>query len=143
MIGKFLDTQEKFIAAQKAYSDKYEEIENKLIHKANNEKTGIKHIFYIPTYTKKYIKEDIQEIKKDSYNKLGENQITDHRNLLREEPKESIGAPSSFNLSYSTIVVNAKQLIEKRIQTSAPIQELLDDHTLAAWVQHGMEHHKE
>ncbi len=61
-----------------------------------------------------------------------------YHELIKEEPKNDIKQPPPFNLEYSTIVSNAR----KKIQASTPIQELLNDATLAAWVRDGREHHE-
>lgn len=62
--------------------------------------------------------------------------------LLREEPKTEISESSSFNLQYTAITSKAKELIEKKIQASDPIQELLNDVALASWVRTGRSHHQ-
>ena len=38
--------------------------------------------------------------------------------------------------------MNAEELIQKKIQASNPIQELMNDAVLEVWVRHGRDYHK-
>lgn len=144
LLGEFLGADEKFKEAQKAHREKRSELEEKLSDKANNEVTGIKHNkafghakYYVPK-----IKKDILTVTKDTYSPLTDEEVGKFHDLLREEPKSEIPESSKFNLQYSAIALTAKELIEKKIQASDPIQELLNDAALALWVRTGRGHHQ-
>jgi len=145
VLGELFEAEEKFRGAKKDHDDKSSELEGKLRDKANKAGTGIKHnkTFGDANYNVPKIKTDISTVTKDTYSPLTDEQVSKFHDLLREGPKSEIPESSTFNLQYSTIVSKAKELIEKKIQASDPIQELLNDAVLAAWVRTGRGHHQE
>ena len=145
LLGDLLGAVEKFIEAKRAHGERSSDLEGKLRDKANNAGTGIKHnkSFGDSNYNVPKIKKDIKTVTKDTYSSLTDEHVGKLHELLREEPKLEISKSSSFNLQYSAITSKAKELIEKKIQTSDPIQELLNDAALATWVRNGREHHQE
>lgn len=145
LLREFLGADEKFKGAQEAYGDKLSELEGKLRDKANKAGTGIKHnkTFGDANYNVSKIKVDILTVTKDTYSPLTDEQVGKFHDLLREAPKSEISESSSFNLQYTAITSKAKELIEKKIQASHPIQELLNDAALATWVRTGRGHHQE
>ena len=145
LIGKLLEADEKFKKAQKDYGDKSSELERKLRDKANKPGTGIKHnkAFGDAIYNVPKIKTDILTVTKDTYSPLSDEQVGKFHDLLREKPKSEITESTTFNLKYTAITSKAKELIEKKIQASDPIQELLNDAALATWVRTGRGHHQE
>tara|TARA_R110000772_G_scaffold268705_1_gene397762 strand:- start:10889 stop:13321 length:2433 start_codon:yes stop_codon:yes gene_type:complete len=144
LLGDLLGAEDKFKEARKAHGDKSSELEGKLRDKANKAGTGIKHnkSFGDANYNVPKIKTDITTVTKDTYFPLTDEQVGKFHDLLREEPKPEIPESSSFNLQYSVIASKAKELIEKKIQASDPIQELLNDAALATWVRTGRGHHQ-
>ena len=145
LLGEFLGAEENFKKAQKDHGDKSSELEGKLRDKANKAGTGIKHnkSFGDANYNVPKIETDISTVTKDTYSPLSDEQVGKFHDLLREEPKSEIPESSTFNLQYSAIDSKAKELIEKKIQASDPIQELLNDADLATWVRTGRGHHQE
>ncbi|MBL0492821.1 AAA family ATPase [Aeromonas veronii] len=144
LTGEFLVANEKFDVAQKAHGDKSLELEEKLRDKANKAKSGIKHnkTFGDANYNVPKIKADISTVTKDTYFSLSDEQVSNLYDLLKEEPKLKITESITFNLQYSTIASQAKELVEKKIQASAPIQKLLNDAALAMWVRTGRDYHQ-
>ena len=145
LLGEFLGVEEKFKEARKNHNDKSSGLEGKLRNKANNKDTGIKHnkLFGDADYNLPRIKADISTVTKDIYSPLTDEQVGKFHDLLREESKPEIPESSFFNLQYAVIASKAKELIEKKIQASEPIQELLNDAALAAWVRTGRAYHQE
>lgn len=145
LLGELFGAEEEFKGAKKDHDDKSSELEGKLRDKANKAGTGIKHnkVFGDANYNVPKIKTDISTVTKDTYSPLTDEQVSKFHDLLREEPKSEIPESSTFNLQYSAIVSKAKELIEKKIQASDPIQELLNDAALASWVRTGRGHHQE
>lgn len=144
LLGDLLGAEDEFKKAKKSHGDKSTELEAKLRDKANKAGSGIKHnkSFGDANYNVPKIKADIATVTRDTYSPLTDEQVDQFHDLLREEPKPEIPESSSFNLQYSAIVSKAKDLIEKKIQASDPIQELLNDAALATWVRTGREHHQ-
>jgi len=144
LLGDLLGADESFKKARKEHDDKSSELEGKLRDKANKSGTGIKHnkTFGDATYNVSKIKTDISAVSKDTYSPLTDEQVGKFHDLLREEPKPEIPESTTFNLQYSVIASKAKELVEKKIQASEPIQELLNDAALATWVRTGRGHHQ-
>ncbi len=145
LLGELFEAEEKFKGAKKDHDGKSSELEGKLRDKANKAGTGIKHnkTFGDANYNVPKIKADISTVTKDTFSALTDEQVGKFHDLLREEPKSEIPESSTFNLQYSAIASKAKELIEKKIQASDPIQELLNDAVLASWVRTGRGHHQE
>ncbi|RUR13096.1 AAA family ATPase [Legionella septentrionalis] len=143
LIGKYIDLKNKSNAAKKAYNDASEDLESKLRDKANKPVNGIKHnkIFGSANYNVNSLKADISTVLGD-YTSLNTEKSTKYLDLLKEEPKNEILEHPLFNLRYPTIISSAKELIEKQIQISAPIQELLNDAALTLWVRQGRNLHE-
>lgn len=145
LLGELLGAKENFRKSQKDHKDRSSELEGKLRDKANVAGTGIKYnkTFGHPNYNVTKIKADIEIITKGNYTPLSDEQVVKFQSLLREVPKSKIPESSNFDLKYSTIAATAKELVEKRIRASDPIQELLNDAALATWVRTGRGHHQE
>lgn len=144
LIGKMLETAESYQSAKREYDDRSSSLEDKLRDKANKAGTGIKHnkLFGDATYNVPKIKTDINTVSAESYNQITSEQVEKHYDLLKEEPKKEIPESTPFNLKYSTLVTKAKELVEKKIRASDPIQELLNNAVLETWVRNGRDHHK-
>lgn len=145
LIGKYLEANEKNSRAANAYNRRLSALESKLRDKANKAGSGIKHnkVFGNANYNLTKIKSDIQKVINDSYSSITDENVLINLSLLKEIPKAEVRESSPFNLNYSLIFLQAKELIEKKIQASAPIQELLNDSVLAAWVRSGREKHED
>lgn len=144
LIGKMFEANAAYLSSRRTYDDKSSSLKDKLKDKANKAGTGIKHnkAFGDANYNINKIETDIKTVSAVSYNQITSEQVDKYHELLKEEPKKEISESTSFNLQYSTFVITAKGLIEKKIQASAPIQELLNDAVLETWVRDGREHHK-
>lgn len=144
LLGELLGAEENFKEARNAHGNKLSELNRKLQEKANKAGTGIKHnkTFGDANYNVPKLKTDISTVTKDTYSPITEEQVSQFHDLLKEEPKPEIPESSLFNLQYSAIVSKAKEFIEKKIQASDPIQELLNDAALEMWVRSGRKHHQ-
>ena len=145
LLGGLFCAEENFREAKEAHDSKLSELEGKLRDKANKAGSGIKHnkTFGDATYNIPKIKIDISTVTKGTYSPLSNEDVSKFYDLLREEPKPEISESSSFNLQYTAISSKAKELIEKKIQASDPIQELLSDSALTMWVRAGRGLHQE
>lgn len=145
LTGKFLDAEKKLKNAKIEYDSKSGSLKQKLIDKANKEDTGIKHnkFFGDANYDRRRLESDINLVLQESYIQITEEKVDEYHKFLKEESKKEIASSPSFDLQYSTIVSNAKKLVETKIQVSDSIPELLNDALLAEWVRSGQEHHKD
>ena len=145
LLGELSNTNDAFKIAQKAYDDKSSGLEDKLRDKANKAGSGIKHnkAFGDANYNINKIESDISVVTKVNYLPITEAEANSYHDLLREVPKSTIPKLTFSQLKYSSIILRAKELVERKIKASEPIQELLDDAILAAWVRNGRQHHKE
>lgn len=145
LIGKMLEKDNAYIAAKSVYDNKSLKLENKLRDKANNPSTGIKHnkSFGDANYNVVKIKADIALVNDQPHTPITPEQIENHLALLKEEAKPTVPELEPFNLSYTDIVSKTKLLIEKKIQISEPIQDLLSDAVLETWVRSGREYHED
>jgi wobble nucleotide-excising tRNase len=143
--GQYMNANEKLNVAKDEYQISEAGLEEQLKAKANNKPTGIKHnkFFGDPNYNVNRIKADISKVSSNSYQQLTNEQVAEKLGLLKEESKAKINVSKSFDLKYSAIAENSKELLEKRIQASEPIQDLLDDALLAAWVREGRDYNKD
>ena len=142
---EFQDAREKYESHKKSRDDKQSGLDKKLRDKANNREYGIKYnkLFGDPNYNTSKLKEDIDAVTENTYSPLTDKQESDFRACLKDERKSKIQESSSFNLKYSELASEARELIEKKIHASEPIQELLNDAALAEWVRTGRDHHQE
>ena len=144
LIGKMIENIEGHKAAERAYINKSSALEDRLRDKANKSRTGIKHnkIFGDANYNITKIRDDIATVRDESYSPTTPEQIGEYLALLKEEPKPNISELPLFNLLYANLATNTKQLVEKKIQISDPIQELLNNAVLETWVRTGREYHE-
>ena len=144
LVGKMVEKNEEYQEAERAYRDNSSALEDRLRDKANNSRTGIKHnkIFGDANYNINKMRDDIATVFDESYSPNTPEQIGEYRELLKEEPKPNISESAPFNLLYANLATNTKRLVEKKIQISDPIQELLNNAVLETWVRTGREYHE-
>ena len=144
LVGKMLESAKSHSSAKKVHDDKSSSLKDKLKDKANKAGTGIKHnkAFGDANYNINKIEADIITVATDSYLQISSEQVAKHHELLKEDSKQTIPESTPFSLSYSTFVTKVKDLVEKKIQASDPIQELLNDAVLETWVRNGRDYHK-
>jgi wobble nucleotide-excising tRNase len=145
LLGELRRAEEKCQDTDNSHNIKSSELKDKLRDKANKSGTGIKHnkFFGDANYNVSGIRTDITVVTKSVYLPITDEQKDEFQDILKEEPKMEISELPPLNLQYSKIAKKAQQLIEKKIQASNPIQELLNDAVLEDWVRSGRSHHKE
>jgi wobble nucleotide-excising tRNase len=119
-------------------------IREKLINKANSPQGGIKHnpLYRDANYDIRKIKADIKIIRAQSLSILPETERQKKEALLGESALPDIKRHLAFTPAISRLAAEATELLSKRISPSEPIQELLDDAVLQAWVKQGIPHHR-
>ncbi len=139
LYGKLKNATITFDSAKQCYDVANNNLEIKLTDKANKTGTGIKHdkIFGDANYNVLKIKKDINEVTSDTYKPLNDEEVTRLFQLLKEEAKPTIQESTAFNLKFDFFALRTKELVEKKISVSEPIQDLLNDAVLQAWVRDG------
>ena len=133
-----------FLAKQVAKNEVEKSFKAKLTHKATQLPAGIKHnpIYKDPNYNTPKIQTDIETIRKQSFKILDEKERKEKEALLNETELPDIEKKLVFNAPASNLPSTAKDLLSKKIMPTEPIQELLDDAVLQAWVKEGIPHHR-
>jgi wobble nucleotide-excising tRNase len=144
LYGELKDGVTAYNSAKKSYDDANSGLENKLRDKANKAGTGIKHNkdFGDANYNIIKLKNDITTITAELYQPLSLEQVDKYHQLLREEAKATIPESILFKLNFESCSQKTKELVEKKITISEPIQELLNDAALQAWVRTGRKYHE-
>ena len=144
LFGKLKDATAVFRSAKKSFDDKSNRLEDKLKDKANKAGTGIKHnkTYGDANYNVPKLKKDLETISSEKYAALTDEKIDELHQLLKEEAKPEVPESTYLNLKFSSLSKKTKELIQKKISVSEPIQELLDDAILQAWVRTGREQHE-
>jgi len=88
------------------------------------------------------IRTDLKHVRVNSTKPLTEEEVADKKALLKEDQLEKIGATVEFLPAIETLRTDATALLNRKIAPNVPIQELLNDSILQAWVKTGMSHHR-
>ena len=94
-------------------------------------------------YNIESIKADIAFISANKLNVLSEEDRAAKAALLKEEALPQIEASAIFVPNFDALYEEARPLITLAIEPTKPLQDLLDDVALQAWVKDGINHHKE
>ncbi|MGB3458892.1 MAG: AAA family ATPase [Halobacteriota archaeon] len=133
-----------FLAKQDVKNEVEKSLKAKLTHKATQPPAGIKHnpIYKDPNYNTPKIQTDIETIRKQSFEILEDRGRKEKEALLNETELPDIEKKLVFNAPISNLRSTAKDLLSKKSMPTEPIQELLDDAVLQAWVKEGIPHHR-
>ncbi len=133
-----------FLAKQGAKYKAEKSLKAKLTNKATQPPAGIKHnpIYKDPNYNTPKIQADIETIRKQFFEILNEKERKEREALLNETALPDIEKELVFNATISSLNETAKDILSKKIMPTKPIQELLDDAVLQAWVKEGIPHHR-
>lgn len=117
------------------------DLETKLKNKANQE---IKHniLYGSANYFISSIKKDIEKIQKENIQKLDSETIKKYEGLIKEVIKNDIKPLIEQKPNFEKYYLEVKQILNKAIKPSKPIQELLDDSLLQEWVRQGRRYHE-
>jgi wobble nucleotide-excising tRNase len=142
---KYATKYAELTAKQGAKNKAESSLKAKLTNKATQPPSGIKHnpIYKDPNYNTPKIQIDIATIRSKSLRVLGEKEGRDKESLLDETALPDIEKKLEFTPTISTLYETANDLVSKKITPTKPIQELLDDAILQAWVKEGIPHHRD
>lgn len=142
--GKMAEANSAYQAAFGTHQHKSNALEDALRDKATNRTTGIKYntVYNDPNYNITKIKQDIDTVKAGQYSPSTQDEKVQCEKLLTETPKAGIPESVQFELQFTSLVTQTKTLVEKRVQVSESIQELLADSLLNKWVDEGRKYHQ-
>lgn len=129
------------------YQTKSNGLEEKLRRRAND-KIKVDNALFLPTalkktYTISDIKTDITSIGSEiSEHVLTDEVVGERKKLLKEVSLDSIDLLSESKPNFSKYCTRTKELLNKRIEPSIPIIDLVNDHLLQEWARQGIDKHK-
>lgn len=125
-------------------NNKERDLESKLKDKSNKADTGLKHnkLYGDANYNINRIKADMRLVNSENYSPISQDQAESYRKLLTEVVKDTIPEFPGFNLKYAGISNTAKEILEREIKASSPLQELMSDAALDLWVRTGRDLHR-
>jgi wobble nucleotide-excising tRNase len=132
-------------AKNKEHNKSVTDLDKKLSQKATQAPNGIKHnsIFKDPNYNITKIQNDVKTVLEENYTRLDDNARDQKRAILRDTPLADITINIYFSSRFAELKALTESLISKDIKPTQPMQDLLDDALLQAWVKQGMTHHKD
>ena len=136
-------TDNAYKQAEAAHTTAEENLSKLKRKKATDQKNGIKYQisrYNMQNYDIRKLNEDIENVLSDSYQRPNDTQIALYEAALTEEKKNPAKSFDTPQLALPQLVVNCRELCERRIGSSKKIQELLRDAALEQWVKQGMVH---
>lgn len=130
---------------RKAADSADESLKAKLTGKATRPPDGIKHnpIYRDPNYNTPKIEADILTIRRASVPLMDAGSRAIKFSLLEETPLPDISTRLNFGPTLGKLHADAATLLARRIAPTQPLQDLLDDAVLQAWVKSGIPLHRE
>ena len=133
--------EKKFDVIKNDYKTKKDSIEKKLKDKANNDiKTN--SLYKDVNYTVPKIKRDIETIKTQIVIKLTDEDIEQHKKLIKEETKRDVTELPEKKPNFVKYYNETKELLDRQIKPSDTIQDLINDSLLQEWVRQGRSLHE-
>lgn len=134
-----------FIAKQDKKNKAGNDLKTKLTNKATKPPGGIKHnpVYKDVNYNTPKIEADIKTIRDSAFKVLEEQGRKERETLLDETALPDIEKKLKFNPKIKGLHKATKTLLSKKITPTQPIQELLDDAVLQAWVKEGIPQHRD
>ena len=141
LLFSFKDADKDYITSSYLNKKLNDELEKKLKDKANQ---SIKQnsIYQNVNYNIRNIKKDIQTIKQDSIQNLDNDTIEEYTKLIKEDIKPDIKTLPEQKPNFEKYFQEVKEILNKKIKPSNPIQDLLNDNLLQEWVWRGREYHE-
>nr|WP_314359231.1 AAA family ATPase [uncultured Achromobacter sp.] len=135
----FFKKQAEEVDAKTIVTRKTEALNKKLVEKANGKPGGIKHnsLYGNPYYDIRNLNADIAFIQSHQTAELDEATRFEKIEMLAERPLKDISPLAAFTSSIAALNNRAVAIIGKKVQPSAPLQDLLNSAVLANWVREG------
>lgn len=135
------EAQSQLIAANSEYTRASQNLEALLKTEATDSKKGIKYqsdLFGDQNYTIAKLKNEIYKVLNNSYKQISSEEEESLKVLLKEEIKTIISKKTDV-LNYTSLSASVKELVERKIESSQKIQELVENSLLNEWVKRGKE----
>lgn len=133
--------EKEFGVIKNDYKTKKDSIEKKLKDKANNDiKTN--PLYKDVNYTVPKIKRDIETIQTQIVIKLTDEDIEQHKKLIKEETKRDVTELPEKKPNFVKYYNETKELLDRQIKPSDTIQDLINDSLLQEWVRQGRSLHE-
>ncbi|MDP3851105.1 MAG: AAA family ATPase [Luteolibacter sp.] len=131
---------QKVTARDKATSDRTQTLRNK----ANQDIKQSPHLYGdVINYNIQKIESDIQVVQKKGISPLSDEEEVELRSLLRQEALPAIAPLVPLEPNLQTLHSSAVEILGREIKPTKPIQDLLDDALLQAWVKQGIPLHRD
>lgn len=127
------------VNAKTIVTRKMEALNKKLVDKANGKPGGIKHnkLYSNPYYDIRNLNADIAHIQSHQLKALDETVRFEKIGMLAEKPLNEIRPLDTFASNIAALNKRSVAIAGKKIQPSAPLQDLLNSTVLANWVREG------
>ncbi|MBO6219091.1 MAG: AAA family ATPase [Treponema sp.] len=135
------EAQSQFTDANSEYIRASQNLEAQLKTEATDSKKGIKYqsdLFGDQNYTIAKLKNEINKVLDNSYKQISSEEEEKLKALLKEEIKSVISKKTDV-LNYISLSASVKELVERKIEASQKIQELVENSLLNEWVKRGKE----
>ncbi len=135
------EQQSSYTSLNSEYLRTSQNLESLLKTEALDNRNGIKYkpdLYGDQNYTVPKLKNDINTVSEASYLPLTSDQEDELKKILKEELKPII-TEKNEKLNYSSLSESVKEIVERKIQSSQKIQELVENALLNEWVKKGKE----
>ncbi|WP_029034142.1 AAA family ATPase [Salinimicrobium terrae] len=146
--GLYLDykkAKEQLKISQDNFGRESKKLNAQLSDKATDRKVGIKYQpakFGDQNYSISKLEKDIKSVQKEDFQRIGNNQSKELLILLEEKIKTAIPDPKLHKTKFDIILIQTKELLERKVGDSNKITELVKDSILNRWVKEGKKLHE-
>ena len=146
--GLYVKQAEKLTAhenAKNAYKKAQDSLERQLKRKATGRDIGIKYNanrFGDQNYNINKLRNDIEKVTGESYQSPNDEQMQLYNRQVSERKLPSLLIFRAPELNFTSLAIEAKKLVTRRISESNKIEELVTNAILNRWVKEGHKHHK-
>ena len=146
--GLYLDykkAKEQLKISQDNFGRESKKLNAQLSDKATDRKVGIKYQpakFGDQNYSISKLEKDIKSVQKEDFQRIGNNKSKELLILLEEKIKPVIPHPQFHKTKLDEILIQTKELLERKVGNSDKITELVKDSILNRWVKEGKKLHE-
>lgn len=128
----------------KKVASKKSVIDDAFTEKANAKPDGIKHnpLFKDPNYDSKKLRLDIKTIDASNFVVLSEEELANDVLILKDVALPKINTHATLTSILPSLLNDVNNLLIRKISPTEPLQDLLNDAALQAWVKDGVKLHK-
>lgn len=120
----------------------YNTIENKINKTLTTEAREIKNRYSKPDYNKTKLENKLKSEKIKNFKKFTLEEIVNKQNILKDDKITSVEKIKFLIINFKELLSESNNLLQKRVEISEPIKELLENNLLQSWIGQGIEMHK-